>query len=114
MTFKVFDRVDPLGCSGRVYVGSQPHHRGHSSFSMKMTVQDLTSPVAAHQLVAGIFLLKMAIQDLTSPVAAYQPAAGRGPPWGVSKPVCAMEVGVDRKRLDGILVTHSGQGPKAR
>ena len=44
---------------------------------MKMTTQDLTSPVAAIQLAAGAFSeMKMATQDLTSPVAANQLAAG--------------------------------------
>ena len=42
-----------------------------------MATQDLTSPVAAIQLAAGVFfLVKMATQDLTSPVAANQLAAG--------------------------------------
>ena len=45
-------------------------------FSVKMTIQDLTSPLAAIQLVAVFFSLKITIQHLTSPVAAIQLAAG--------------------------------------
>ena len=38
---------------------------------------DLTRPVAAIQLAAGVFFfVTMATQDLTSPVAAYHLAAG--------------------------------------
>ena len=40
-------------------------------FSVKMTAQDLTIPVAAIKFVAGAFRsAKMTTQDLTSPVAA--------------------------------------------
>ena len=38
-------------------------------FSVKMAIQDFTSPVAANQLAAGAFFsVKMAYLDLTSPV----------------------------------------------